>query len=126
MQYLRVPNEIALGEIRAKKSSWSCGQYPRVIIPAKHVVPVRNLLESSDNGHEVGSLAYVPASQFTFVRTKALQDYAYLTQEIPGATTPITPQAFARATRNKPGRVVRDGDILYARGGSVGEVGHPS
>ena len=96
--------------------------YRRVIIPTRQTKRIRDLLGSWENGIEVGSLAYVKSSPYKFVRTKALQNYAYITQFKGDAVIPITAQAYAKATRNQSSRVICDGDTLYARGGAVGEV----
>jgi hypothetical protein len=79
-------------------------------------------LGGAENGVEVGSLAYVPNSPNTYIRTKALQPHAHLTQKGYDAVIHITPKAFAKATKGNK-RLALDGNILYARGGSVGEVG---
>lgn len=122
MKYLRVPSEVTLADLKIKESSWSPGMYQRVEIPNSNQRRVGDLLESYHNGHEVGSLAYVPKSPCSFVRTKALQPHSMLTQFKGGAMIPITPSAFAGAVERSPGREILEGDILYARGGSVGEV----
>ncbi len=58
-----------------------------------------------------------------FIRTKALQDHSYLTQFKGDSVEPISPKAYAEAIAGHPRRQINDGDVLYARGGSVGEVG---
>lgn len=122
MSYLRVPNQITLDEIRAKGSSLSAGMYRRVIIPTSQVKRVGDLIKEFENGVSVGSLSYVKSSQYRFIRTKALQDFGYLTQFKGDAVIYITPRAYLGATSRYPLRAIADGDILYARGGSVGEV----
>jgi len=123
MNYLRVPAEVSLADIRAKSCSWSPGMYRQVMIPTSKVISVGELLANYENGMEVGSLAYVRQSDYAFIRTKALQDHSVLTQSKGDSIISITPQAYEKAVRNHPGRIVKDGDILYARGGAVGEVG---
>lgn len=122
MHYLLSPPEITLDELRNNNANFSPRAYKRVFMGTSCVERIGDLLKSYDNGIEVGSLAYVPRSPYNFIRTKALQDYSCLTQHLSGAISPITPRAFKKATGSAPGRIVRDNDILYARGGSVGEV----
>ena len=122
MHYLLSPPEITLDELRATGASFSPRAYKGVFMGTSTVERVGDLLQSHDNGIEVGSLAYVPRSPYNFIRTKALQDYSCLTQPLGGAIAAITPRAYTKATASSPGRIVRDNDILYARGGSVGEV----
>lgn len=122
MQYLRVPRELSVHEIRLKNSSWSPRMYSGIALPISSVKKVGDLLASYKNGVEVGSIAYVKKSPFYFVRTKALQEYSCLTQFKGDSVIPITLQAFNKATEKHPERLINDGDILYARGGSVGEV----
>lgn len=122
MDYLRVPREVSLGEIRDRDASWSPSMFRRVIIPNPNVKRVEEVLDSWCNGTEVGSISYVDKSPFSFIRTKALQEHSTLTLSKGGSIIPIIPKAFAKAIQTHPKRVVHDGDILYARGGSVGEV----
>ncbi len=122
MDYLRVPRELTIGEIRGRDAAWSPSVYRRIIIPNANVRRVGNLLASWCNGTEVGSISYVDKSPFSFIRTKALQDHSFLTQPRGDSIIPIVPRAFAKGAQSHAERIVRDGDILYARGGSVGEV----
>jgi hypothetical protein len=122
MNHLRIPREITLADLRAKGGSWSAGVYQRVEIPNSNQRKVGGLLAEFHNGNEVGSLAYVRNSPCFFVRTKALQPHSYLTQFKGGAVVPITPRAFKVATERNPEVEVSEGDLLYARGGNVGEV----
>lgn len=122
MKHLRVPREVTLADISAKGASWSAGVYQHVEIPNANQRRVGDLLSEFYTGKEVGSLAYVKKSPFAFVRTKALQAHSLLTQPKAGAIVPITPRAFRNLTEENLGREVREGDLLYARGGSVGEV----
>jgi type I restriction enzyme S subunit len=122
MKHLRVPREITLADLKAKDTSWSAGMYQRVEIPNSNQRKVGELLAAVHNGNEVGSLAYVRNSPCSFIRTKALQPHSFLTQFKGGAVVPITPRAFTAAIERNPEREVTEGDVLYARGGSVGEV----
>jgi len=122
INYVRVPSEIHLSEVKEKETSWSPSMYRRVIIPTSAVNRVANLLEDYIQGTEVGSLAYVRKSTFNFVRTKAIQDYTTLTYPKNDANPFITPKAYHAALKTKPARKIIEGDILYTRGGAVGQV----
>ena len=122
MDYLRVPREVNLSDIHDRDAALSPSMFRRVIIPNSNVKRVEELLGEWCNGTEVGSLAYVNKSPCFFVRTKALQGHLFLTQPKGNSIVPINPKAFAKASYSHSERIVHDGDILYARGGSVGEV----
>jgi type I restriction enzyme S subunit len=122
MNYLRVPREVSFSEVSSRDASWSPSMFRRIVIPNADVRRVGHLLASWCNGTEVGSISYVDKSPFRFIRTKALQDHSLLTQTKGDSIIPIVPKAFATAIQGHSERIVRDGDILYARGGSVGEV----
>jgi len=122
MEHLRVPTEVSLGEVRARGFSWSPGMYRGVVIPTACVRRLGGLLAAHENGAEVGSRACLRQSSCYFIRTKALQDHSYLTQFKGDSVEPISPKAYARAVGGHPRREIKDGDVLYARGGSVGEV----
>lgn len=117
MNYLRVPNEITLDEIRAKGFSLSAGMYRRVVIPTSAVKRVGDLLDVNhpfDKGVEPGSLWYMKRSTHHFIRTKALQDYSYLLYPKGDATVPINPRVFVNVE-------LQDGDILMSKDSNVGE-----
>jgi type I restriction enzyme S subunit len=117
MNYLRVPNEITLDEIRAKGCSLSAGMYRRVVIPTNTVKRIGDLLNPNhpfDKGVEPGSLWYMKRSTHHFIRTKALQDYSYLLYPKGDAIVPINPRAFEDPE-------LQDGDILMSKDSNVGE-----
>jgi len=117
MNYLRVPNQITLDEIRTKDSSLSAGMYRRVVIPTSTVKRVSDLLDSNhpfEKGVEPGSLWYMKRSTHHFIRTKALQDYSSLLYPKGGAIVPINPRAFENPE-------LQDGDILMSKDSNVGE-----
>ena len=66
MEYVRVPEQITLAEMRSKDYSWSCGLYRRVVIPNSNVKPIRALLDQKrplDKGVEPGSICGLPQSR---------------------------------------------------------------
>jgi len=122
MNYMRVPSEIHLSEVKGKETLWSPSMYRRVIIPTSTVKRVADLLEDYIQGTEVGSLAYVRHSSFNFIRTKAIKDYTTLTYPKSDAVPFITPKAYNAALKSKSARKIVEGDMLYTRGGAVGQV----
>ena len=117
MDFLRVPDEITLQEIRAKDTSFSPGLYRRVIITTNNVKQVRDLLNSTspfDKGIEPGSIWYLKHSTHHFIRTKALQKDSYLLYPKGNAITPINPKVFVD-------RNLCEGDILMAKDSNIGE-----
>ena len=65
MEYLQVPREISIDEIRNKELSWSPGMYRRVIIPTSNIKCVSELLNYErpfDRGVEPGSMWYMQIS----------------------------------------------------------------
>jgi len=117
MNYLRVPKEISLSDIRAKDDSFSPGMYRCVIIPTNTFKRVKDLLNPNqpfDKGIEPGSVWYMKRSSHYFIRTKALQDYSYLLYPKGEAIIPINPKVFLDP-------VLHDSDILMAKDSNVGE-----
>ena len=117
MNYLRVPQEISLTDIRAKSDSFSPGMYRQVIIPTNVFKRVKDLLDPNhpfDKGSEPGSLWYLKRSTHYFIRTKAFQDYSYLLCPKGDSIIPINPKAFSDP-------IIRDGDILMVKDSNVGE-----
>lgn len=117
MDYLRVPREVSLGEIRDGDAAWSPAMFRRVIIPNANVTRVGDLLVSSrsfDKGVEPGSKHYLRRSTHFFIRTKALQDHSYLLCPKGDAITPISPRVFEDPS-------LADGDILMSKDSNVGE-----
>jgi hypothetical protein len=115
--YLRIPTEITLDDIRNNDASLSAGMYRRVIIPTGAIKRVGDLLDSSrpyDKGVEPGSLWYMSRSPRYFIRTKALQDHSYLLYPKGDSITPINPRVFEDVG-------LSDGDILMSKDSNVGE-----
>jgi type I restriction enzyme S subunit len=117
MNYLRIPGEISLSDIKMKDVSFSPGMYRRVIIPTSTVKRVRDLLNYKrpfDKGIEPGSMWYMNRSTHHLIRTKALQDHSYLLYPKGDAIIPINPKVF-----DDP--VLCDGDILMSKDSNIGE-----
>ncbi len=117
MNYLRIPKEVALADIRAKNTSFSPSMYRQVVIPTSKTKRIADVLEQNspfDKGIEPGSLWYIKRSPYYFIRTKALQDYSYLLYPKGGAIVPINPKVF-----EDPELGV--GDILMSKDSNVGE-----
>lgn len=117
MDCLRVPREITLAGVRAKRASWSAGMCRDVIIPNPSVKPVRAFLDTAnpyDKGEEPGSLWYMRESTHRFIRTKALQEHSCLLYPKGDAIMPLNPRAFVD-------QHLTDGDILISKDSNVGE-----
>lgn len=117
MQYLRVPKEISIHEIRQKECSFSARMYRHVVIPTSSVKPVSDMLDSSkpfDKGTEPGSMWYLRNSTHFFIRTKALQDHSMLLYPKGDAIIPINPRVFEEYD-------LRNNDILMSKDSNVGE-----
>jgi len=117
MNYLRVPHEVKVGEIRRREWAWSPSMYRRVTIPNSNVKQVKDLLNPSnpyEKGVEPGSIHYLHRSTHFFIRTKALQDSTCLIYPKGDAIIPISPRVF-----EDPFFV--DGDILMSKDSNVGE-----
>lgn len=117
MDYLRVPREVSLSEIRDRDGAWSPSMYRRVIIPNTNVKQLRDLLVSSnpfEKGVEPGSIHYLRRSTHFFIRTKALQGHSYLLYPKGDAITPISPKVYEDPC-------LADGDILMSKDSNVGE-----
>ena len=117
MNYLRVPQEISLKEIRAKDYSFSPGMYRQVIIPTSSFKRVKDLLDPNhpfDKGVEPGSMWYLKRSTQYFIRTKAFQNYSHLLSQKGDSIIPINPKAFSDP-------ILHDSDILMAKDSNVGE-----
>lgn len=117
IDYVRVPDQITLAEMRSKRASWSSGLYRRVIIPNPNVQPVKALLDPKrpyDRGIEPGSISYLTKSSHYLIRTKALQDHSNLVYPKGDAITPINPKAFRDPH-------LKGGDILLSKDSNIGE-----
>jgi hypothetical protein len=117
MDYLRVPKEVTIAEIRARGASLSPGMHRRVIIPSSTVKRVRDLLNPGrpfDRGIEPGSLWYMKYSPRHLIRTKALQDHSCLLYPKGDAIVPVNPKVFEDPA-------LCGGDILMAKDSNVGE-----
>src|SRR5437867_3493121 len=117
MNYLRVPSEITINEIRSKKMALSASLYRKVVIPTSAVTTVKDLLHPGrpfDKGFEPGSMWYMRRSTRFFIRTKALQEHSRLICSKGDAITPISPRVFTDPN-------LSNGDILMSKDSNVGE-----
>lgn len=115
--YLRVPSEVTLDEIRANGFALSSGMYKRIIIPNSKVKYVSDLLDPNrpfDRGVEPGSLWYMQKSTHHFIRTKALQEHSCLLYPKGEAIIAVNPRVFESPN-------LCDGDLLMSKDSNVGE-----
>ena len=95
-----------------------------VVLKTRNVVPVVDVLEEEPvRGREVGSGAYVSSSPYAFMRTQAISDASFILGFHSDSFVPIKKKDFENAYRNTARKLVREGDIFYAKGGNVGGVG---
>lgn len=118
-QYIEVPLYTTFNDISAKNFSLSATQYKSFSIKNKNIVTVRDFLSRdlvrSDLGSEVGSEAYVEASNYFFIKTKALQSETYLLDINKESVQNITPISFINSNLKK-------GDLLISKDSNVGEI----
>lgn len=117
MNYLRVPHQIFIDEVRNRDLSLSPSMYNCVIIPTSATRRVEELLDSKrpfDKGSEPGSLWYMKRSECYFIRTKALQDHSCLLYPKGDAIVPVNPKVFESPN-------LCAGDILMSKDSNVGE-----
>jgi type I restriction enzyme S subunit len=114
MQYLRVPRQITLVDLRKDDTSWSAGMYRRVEIPTSCTRRVGDLITGYDKGSDPGSLYYLEKSTHYLIRTKSLQAHSYLISSKGGAIAPLNPRVFEDMA-------LSDGDILLSKDSNVGE-----
>jgi hypothetical protein len=117
--YVRVPDQVTLADVRSKGYSWSCGLYQRVVIPNRNVKPIRVLLDQQrpvDKGVEPGSIWYLAESSHHLIRTKALQEHSNLVYPKGDAIAPINPRVFEDPH-------LKGADILLSKDSNIGECG---
>lgn len=118
-QYIDIPQYTTFNDIRAKNFSLSATQYKSFCIKNKNTMTVRNFLsrdlERGDLGSEVGSEAYVEKSNYSFIKTKALQAETYLLDISKESVQNITPMSFINSNLKK-------GDLLISKDSNVGEI----
>lgn len=118
-KYIDVPQFTTLKEIKERNYTLSASQYKKFYIKNDNQLKVEKFLDRSltrsDLGTEVGSNNYVGVSDFTFIKTKALQEETYLISEIKDAMEYIAPKSFVQMNLKK-------GDILISKDSNVGEI----
>lgn len=117
--YIHVPMTTSLNEIKERDFTLSATQYKTFCIKNQTQITVGDFLDRalarSDLGKEVGSNSYVEYSQYTFIKTKALQEESYLINEATDATKYIMPQAFVQMN-------LKEGELLISKDSNVGEI----
>jgi hypothetical protein len=119
MSTLKILKTINYKDILSKNYSLSPSFYKAINIKNKNKVLLKNLLNEELNnsfkGIEVGSFAYVPKSNYYFIRTKALQPHFFTLNEDEESIIPIMPKKFKSFS-------LREGDILILKDSNIGEV----
>ncbi len=118
-EYIDIPLYTTFEDISSKNFSLSATQYKTFSINNQNVVAVGDFLsrnlKRSDLGSEVGSNAYVECSDYSFIKTKALQPESYLLDVTPESVQQITPSNFVDSNLKK-------GDLLISKDSNVGEM----
>ncbi len=118
-KYIRIPQYTTFMDIRDKNFSLSATQYKSFNIRNTNVISFRDFLDRdldrNDLGNEVGSEAYVEASNYSFIKTKALQSETYLLDINKESVMHITPKGFIDSNLKKA-------DLLISKDGNVGEI----
>lgn len=118
-EFINIPQYTTIEEILKRDFTLSATQYKSFCIKNQNQVEVRDLLvrnlNRSDMGIEVGSEAYVDVSDYTFIKTKSLQQQSFLPDESRDATEFISPKFFVSTNLKK-------GDLLISKDSNVGEI----
>lgn len=124
MVRLLLHKEISIEELQKSRFSFSARSYNKPSLKNRNVKKLGALLDNPpyQKGTEVGSEAYVENSPFRFIRTQSIQPGWTITLGDQESLVPIKPQSFTEMTQ-KGGREVFNDDVLFVRGGNVGEVG---
>lgn len=118
MDYVQIPQEVSINEIRKRDYSWSPGMYQRVPITTPRYKKVSELLDRDnpyDKGAEPGSMWYMRSSTRFLIRTKALQPDSSLIYPKGDAIVPLNPAVFQE-------QHLQDGDILLSKDSNAGET----
>ena len=117
--YIDVPICTSIKDIEKKNYTLSATQYKSFNIKNKNVKPLSFFLDRElkrfDLGNEVGSDSYVSNSEYTFIKTKALQKESYLLDKSNDSFQHITPQSYVEMK-------LKCGDILISKDSNVGEI----
>ncbi|MGF7409180.1 hypothetical protein [Providencia alcalifaciens] len=117
--YIKTPKTISFSQIVEKEYTLSSSQYMNLVIPNKNLISVRDFLSRSlqrkDLGIEVGSLNYIEKSNYYFLRTKSLQQHAFLPEITSETALPILPNCFINMN-------LRKGDLIISKDSNIGEI----
>lgn len=114
MDYLRVPREISLNDIRRNSYSLSPANFRRTELVNAEIL--QNLLEETPTrGVTTPKLAFIKHSSTVLITNKALQDHLYIVTPSSSGVIPLNPKFFS-----SPG--LRNQDILFSTNVNVGET----
>lgn len=118
-KYIDIPLFTTFNEIKDKKYTLSSTQYKSFNIKNKNIKKLSEFIDRdltrADLGSEVGSECYVEKSQYTFIKTKALQEESYLLDITKESVQNIIPSRFIDMQ-------LKEGDMLISKDSNVGEV----
>jgi len=78
-------------------------------------VPLKDLVENSTKGEEIGSKSYIEKSNYFFIRTRAIQPNSLLLVEDNESIIPMHPHAYKKQN-------LKEGNILIVKDANVGET----
>lgn len=118
-KYIDIPQYTTINEIAQKNFSVSATQYKTFCINNKNCKFLSELLDRDllrcDLGSDVGSENYVDASNYYFIKAKALQPETMLLNITKESYQPISPFKFVQMN-------LQAGDILISKDSNVGEI----
>jgi hypothetical protein len=118
MNLEQVPEQITYNEVLSNAYSLSPIMYKKKYIKNKNLRTLRAILVEGNEyvkGNEPGSQWYLKSSDTYLIRTKALQDFSYLTYPKGEAIIPINPRRYK-------GTKLKRGDILISKDSNIGEA----
>ena len=117
--YIKIPQFTTINEILNKNYTLSASQYKEFHTENKNVYRLGDLLTKEltrkNLGNDVGTENYVEKSNYTFIKTKALQSNSYTIADLKDASVFIKPKAFINQHLKKH-------DILVSKDSNVGEA----
>jgi hypothetical protein len=106
-------------EVKSNKCTLSASQLGSIIFPNKNFLFVRDFLTrklaTSDKGTEVGSMNYLYASNYYFIKAKSLQQNDFLPTFNGEGIVPIRPPIFVDNN-------LKEGDVIISKDSNIGEV----
>lgn len=122
--YIEQSNTVKISSVKATSFSLSPQQYRKVLLDDAYTKTVSELLVNDPQaGKEVGSDAYVEKSDYIYIRTKGFGKNLFnLDLSIAESFSYIKPKSYEANCGKHEIRCAKEGDILFATGGDVGNA----